>query len=41
MTVLGPNMEEQIRQGFVLLCQARPLCDVVLRACTEDEIDQL
>jgi ferredoxin len=33
--------DEQIREGFVLMCQARPLSDVVLRVCTEDEIDQL
>jgi ferredoxin len=33
--------EEQQRAGFVLLCQARPLCDVVVRVCTDEEIDQL
>ena len=33
--------DEQIAQGFVLLCQARPLSDVVVQACTNDEIDQL
>jgi 2Fe-2S type ferredoxin len=33
--------DEQIQQGFVLLCQARPLSDVVVKLCTEDEIDQL
>jgi len=33
--------DEQIEQGFVLLCQARPSSDVVLRVCTDDEIDQL
>jgi ferredoxin len=33
--------EEQMQQGFVLLCQARPLSDVVVQLCTEDEIDQL
>ncbi len=33
--------DEQIAAGFVLLCQARPLSDVVVQACTNDEIDQL
>ena len=33
--------EAQQRAGFVLLCQARPLSDVVVRVCTHDEIDQL
>jgi ferredoxin len=33
--------DEQIQQGFVLMCQARPLSDVVLKVCTDDEIDQL
>jgi len=33
--------DEQMEQGFVLMCQARPLSDVVLRVCTDDEIDQL
>jgi ferredoxin len=33
--------EEQMQQGFVLLCQARPLSDVVVRVCTNEEIDQL
>ncbi len=33
--------DEQIRQGFVLLCQARPLSDVVVKLCTEDVIDGL
>jgi ferredoxin len=33
--------DEQMREGFVLLCQARPLSDVVVRLCTDDEIDQL
>ena len=33
--------EEQQREGFVLLCQARPLSDVVVRVCTDEEIDQL
>lgn len=33
--------EEQIEQGYVLLCQARPLSDIVVRLCTEDEIDAL
>ena len=29
------------QQGYVLLCQARPLSDVVVQLCKEDEIDQL
>jgi ferredoxin len=33
--------DEQIEAGFVCLCQARPLSDVVVQLCTEDEIDQL
>jgi MoaA/NifB/PqqE/SkfB family radical SAM enzyme/ferredoxin len=33
--------EEQTRRGLVLLCQARPLTDVVVALCTDDEIDQL
>jgi 2Fe-2S type ferredoxin len=33
--------DEQQHAGFVLLCQARPLSDVVVRVCTNDEIDQL
>ena len=33
--------EEQMREGYVLLCQARPLSDVVVRLCTDDELDPL
>ena len=33
--------EEQERQGYVLLCQARPCSDAVLMMCTDDEIDPL
>ncbi len=33
--------DDQMEQGYVLMCQARPLSDVVLRVCTDDEIDQL
>lgn len=33
--------EEQVRDGYVLLCQARPLSDVVVRLCTDDELDPL
>lgn len=33
--------EEQVQQGYVLLCQARPLTDVTFRLCTDDEIDAL
>lgn len=33
--------EEQERQGYVLLCQARPLSDAVVMMCTDDEIDPL
>jgi len=33
--------DEQLRQGYVLLCQARPLSDVTFRLCTDDEIDAL
>lgn len=33
--------EAQMQQGFVLTCQAHPLSDVVLKMCTDDEVDQL
>jgi ferredoxin len=33
--------EGQQGAGFVLLCQARPLSDCVVRVCTDEEIDQL
>ena len=33
--------EEQQRDGYVLLCQARPTSDVVVRLCTDDELDPL
>jgi 2Fe-2S type ferredoxin len=33
--------DEQMRQGYMLLCQARPLSDVTVRLCTDDEIDPL
>jgi 2Fe-2S type ferredoxin len=33
--------DEQIEQGYVLMCQAKPLSDVVVQVCTDDEIDQL
>jgi len=33
--------EAQQRAGFVLLCQAHPLSDVVVRVCRNEEIDQL
>jgi ferredoxin len=33
--------DEQVRAGYVLMCQARPLSDLVLRICSDDEIDQL
>jgi ferredoxin len=33
--------DEQIEQGYVLLCQARPLSDIVVQLCTDDEIDEL
>ncbi|HSP99546.1 MAG TPA: 2Fe-2S iron-sulfur cluster-binding protein, partial [Candidatus Dormibacteraeota bacterium] len=33
--------EEQVRDGYVLLCQARPKGDVVVRLCTDDELDPL
>jgi 2Fe-2S type ferredoxin len=33
--------EEQQRDGYVLLCQARPQSDVVVRLCTDDELDPL
>jgi 2Fe-2S type ferredoxin len=33
--------EEQQRDGYVLLCQARPKSDVVVRLCTDDELDPL
>jgi ferredoxin len=33
--------EEQQQQGFVLLCQARPLSDVTVKVCSDEEIDPL
>ena len=33
--------EAQVEKGYVLLCQARPLSDVVVKLCTDAEIDQL
>jgi ferredoxin/MoaA/NifB/PqqE/SkfB family radical SAM enzyme len=33
--------EEQIERGYVLLCQSRPLSDVIVEVCREDEIDEL
>jgi ferredoxin len=33
--------DEQIEQGYVLMCQAQPLSDVVVELCSEDEIDEL
>jgi ferredoxin len=33
--------DEQIARGYVLLCQARPLSDVRVQLCTDDEIDAL
>ncbi len=33
--------EAQERAGIVLLCQARPMSDVVVRVCRNEEIDQL
>lgn len=33
--------EAQEREGFVLMCQARPLSDLTVRICTDDEIDPL
>lgn len=33
--------EEQIQKGYVLMCQARPLSNLLLRTCTSDEIDEL
>ena len=33
--------EAQQQAGFVLLCQARPLSDVVVRVCRNEELDQL
>jgi 2Fe-2S type ferredoxin len=33
--------DEHVQEGFVLMCQARPLSDVVLRLCTDDELDSL
>jgi len=33
--------DDQVQQGLVLMCQARPLSDVVLKMCTDDELDQL
>ena len=33
--------DEQVRMGYVLLCQARPQSDCVIQICTEDEVDQL
>jgi len=33
--------EEQIARGFVLLCQAKPLSDVRVQLCSDEEIDEL
>jgi len=33
--------DEQISQGYVLLCQAKPLSDVVVQICSDEEIDRL
>ena len=33
--------EEQVRDGYVLLCQAKPKSDIVVRLCTDDELDPL
>lgn len=33
--------EEQVRDGYVCLCQAKAKGDVVLRLCTDDELDPL
>lgn len=33
--------EEQEKQGYVLLCQAKPRSDAVLMMCTDEEIDPL
>jgi ferredoxin len=33
--------EAQQRAGYVLLCQARPLSDVIVRVCSNEEIDTL
>ncbi len=33
--------DDEQGQGFVLLCQAKPLSDLVVRICTDDEIDPL
>lgn len=33
--------EGQMQEGYVLLCQARPMSDVTIRMCTDDEIDPL
>lgn len=33
--------EDQQSQGFVLLCQAKPRSDLVVRICTDEEIDPL
>jgi ferredoxin len=33
--------DAQVRDGYVLLCQARALSDVVLEVCTDAEIDAL
>jgi 2Fe-2S type ferredoxin len=33
--------EEQVTQGYVLMCQARPLSDVVVQVCSDEEIDRL
>ncbi len=33
--------DEQVREGYVLMCQARPRSDVVIRVCSDEEIDGL